>query len=899
MVLAVSLGLTLVAWRTLEASEAERVQDLFQDRVRDVVGHLAIRMRDDEQVLRGAAGLFHASEDVTRDEWRRYVSTLRLGEAFPGIQGVGFARWIPSPEREAFVRAVQAEGFPEFALRPEGARDAYTAIVYLEPFDWRNQRAFGYDMYSEPVRRAAMQAARDAGEARLSGRIVLLQETEQDRQHGFLMYLPVFRRGAPTDDVAQRRAALLGWVYSPIRARDFVHGSLGRLPQDVSIALFASERPRPDALLFESHPDDARVPAGRPAAVAPLEVLGQRWSVAVRTLPAFSEAFHEELPRGVLAAGLGASLALGGIAFVLSAASRRALRLAAALRSGEAARRREDRMMVARLDLMAYALEHTLPELLVRTLDHVEELTGSRVGFYHFVLPDERTLTLQAWSTRTSSVFCRAAGAGRHYPVDVAGVWVDCFRERRPVIHDDYAALPHRRELPPGHAEIVRELVVPVFRSGRIVAVLGTGNKPEPYTDVDVAIVSRFADLAWDIAERKQVLERLHAREQELAQAQRLESVGRLAGGVAHDFNNMLSVIIGNADELLAREEPHGDRRPGLEEILDAARRSAVVTRQLLAFARRQAVAPRVLDLNDAVGGMLKMLRRLIGEDVELSWAPGAGLPPVRIDPSQVDQLLANLCVNARDAIAGVGRIAIQTAAETLDPAACERLGGLLPGVHARITVRDTGHGIAPEVLPHIFEPFFTTKPTGEGTGLGLATVYGIVKQNGGAIEVETAPGKGAAFHVRFPAAAVPAEAPARTVAGASPRGQGTVLVVEDEPGVLRLCAAVLGRLGYEVLAAGSPDEALDLAARRTGPIDLLLTDVVMPGMSGRALADALVEARPGLRCLFMSGYTPETTGRNGVEAERVPLLAKPFDAAELAARVREALGLEAAPPAA
>jgi PAS domain S-box-containing protein len=432
------------------------------------------------------------------------------------------------------------------------------------------------------------------------------------------------------------------------------------------------------------------------------------------------------------------------------------------------ARRQADDLMAIRLRLLDFAAEHSLDELLVRTLDEAELLSGSLVGFYHFVDKDQRTLSLKAWSTSTVEKFCQAEGRGQHYSLDLAGVWAECVRERRPVVHNDYASLPHPNGLPLGHAPVLRELVVPILRDGRVVAVLGVGNKPTHYTDDDVRSVTYLADVAWEICRRKRAEEGLRESEEryrtilqtamdgfmvtdlegrilevnatycrmtgysaqellamrisdleadesaeetaahirtiattgedrfecrhrckdgavlevevsvqrraavgdrlvsflrdiserkraseekailadQLLQAQKMESVGRLAGGVAHDFNNMLCIIRNNAEFALQQIDPTSTAHADLQEILAAANRSADLTRQLLAFARKQTVSPKVLDLNHTVEGMLKMLRRLIGEDLNLVWQPGASLWPVMMDPAQIDQMLANLCVS-------------------------------------------------------------------------------------------------------------------------------------------------------------------------------------------------------------------------------------------------------------
>jgi two-component system, cell cycle sensor histidine kinase and response regulator CckA len=391
---------------------------------------------------------------------------------------------------------------------------------------------------------------------------------------------------------------------------------------------------------------------------------------------------------------------------------------------------------------------------------------------------------------------------------------------------------------------------------------------------------------ALDITERKRMDEDQERLRSQLVQAQKMESIGRLAGGVAHDFNNMLQAILGNVSLALDEPADSPQLQDYLHEIQKAATRSGELTRQLLAFARRQPVRPRVLDLNDTISGMLKMLQRLIGEDIQLVWQPAASLWPVRVDPSQIDQLLANLAVNARDAIAGVGRITIETANVTMPPGLAPECQ---PGDYVRCAVRDTGCGMDAHTLSHVFEPFFTTKEAGRGTGLGLATVYGIVKQNGGFIDVDSAPGTGTVMAVYLPRVE-PAVGTRAADTAAAAAGTETVLLVEDEEQVLTLVSAMLTRRGYTVLAAARPEEALAIARRHPGPIDLLLTDVVMPGMNGRDLRACLEEIRPGAGCLFVSGYTADVIANRGVLDEGVQFLQKPFSESDLARRVREVL---------
>ena len=369
-----------------------------------------------------------------------------------------------------------------------------------------------------------------------------------------------------------------------------------------------------------------------------------------------------------------------------------------------------------------------------------------------------------------------------------------------------------------------------------------------------------------------------------------MESVGRLAGGVAHDFNNMLGVIIGTTEMALMKVGEAQPLHADLEEIGKAARRSADLTRQLLAFARKQTITPKVLNLNETVEGMLKMLGRLIGENIRLNWLPGKELWPVKMDPSQLDQILANLCVNARDAIRGPGTLSIRTENHTITAEAHAAQPGLLPGEYVQLAVSDTGSGMDAETLSHIFEPFFTTKDVGEGTGLGLATIYGIAKQNNGCLDVRSAPGQGTTFNIYLPrhtGQGLPAEK--ELPAAPAGRGHETILLVEDEPTILRMTARMLMMQGYTVLTAGTPEEAIRLTSEHVGEIDLLMTDVVMPEMNGRVLAEKLLALRPQLKRLFMSGYTADIIAHRGVIDKGVHFIQKPFTMKGLTTKLREA----------
>ncbi len=394
-----------------------------------------------------------------------------------------------------------------------------------------------------------------------------------------------------------------------------------------------------------------------------------------------------------------------------------------------------------------------------------------------------------------------------------------------------------------------------------------------------------------NISELKKAEEEKEKLEGQLIQAQKMESIGRLAGGVAHDFNNMLSVILGNADLALKSVPIHQPLHAELEEIRSAAERSVELTRQLLAFARKQTIEPKVLDVNQTVEGMMKMLRRLIGEHIDLVWHPGTPLGSIQMDPSQLDQIMVNLCVNARDAVAENGRITIETSPAIFDKTTCTQHADAQPGPYVHLSVCDNGCGMKPDILAQVFEPFFTTKKEGLGTGLGLATVYGIVKQNQGIIEVNSHPSRGTTFHIYLPQLTSkptlkvenPAESPSKP-------SQETILLVEDEPAILRMGKLMLERQGYTVLPADTPSQALQLAQHFPNPIHLLITDVVMPEMNGRDLAKKILAANPHLKVLFMSGHTADILADDGVMSNNVHFLQKPFTIHSLVAATSRAL---------
>lgn len=395
--------------------------------------------------------------------------------------------------------------------------------------------------------------------------------------------------------------------------------------------------------------------------------------------------------------------------------------------------------------------------------------------------------------------------------------------------------------------------------------------------------IDHFVGIKEDITERKNL-------ELQLAQAQKLEGIGRLAGGVAHDYNNILGIIIGFCELSLAHLEHDHAVYHNIESILKTANRGADLTRQLLAFARKEIIMPVPLNLNQSIQSIRKILGRLIGEDIELRIDLAQDLHLILIDPTQVDQILVNLATNARDAMQNVGTISIHTANISLTPEFCKAHAALTPGAYVHLAVSDTGHGIDEDILPRIFDPFFTTKAAGEGTGLGLSTVFGIVKQSDGHVEVSSEPGKGTRFDFYFPVYAGGAKSKMSTAPEKPLFGSETVLLVEDEKALLDIGRRGLQAYKYKVLIASSPDEAVLISDSYAGKIDLLVTDVVLPSMNGKELSDRISEKRPDLKTLFMSGYTADIIAKRGVLETGMHFIQKPFRPKDLAIKVRQVL---------
>ena len=557
-------------------------------------------------------------------------------------------------------------------------------------------------------------------------------------------------------------------------------------------------------------------------------------------------------------------------------------------KSSEKIRRDESRLRRI-VDILQHHSE-TIQDFLDYVLEQAIQLTESKFGFIFQYHEDRQEMVLNAWS-RNALPACVVLEKHTHYKLAETGIWGEAVRQRQPIIVNDFQAVnPLKKGLTEGHVQLFKFVSIPIFKGENIVSVVGLANKKDDYDQTDILQTSLLLDSVWKIIDRMHAEEAHKKVNLQLQQAQKMESIGRLAGGVAHDFNNMLSVILGYGQMIVEMSQPNDLIHEYAQQIVEAGARSTNITRQLLAFARKQTIAPKVIDLNEIMSEVLKMLNQLIGENINISWLPST-VWRVNIDPSQLDQILANLCVNSRDAISGVGKITIETGTKTFDEAYCSEHLGFIPGDFTVLSISDDGCGMDKDGQKNLFEPFFTTKELGKGTGLGLATVYGIVKQNNGFINVYSEPGKGTTFRIYLPRHSEQGEKAEKQSVETIRRGQGEiVLVVEDEVSILKLTAKMLKNLGYVIVTANSPKDAVKLVKESRETIDLIVTDVVMPEMNGRDLVNVLLTIQPKMKCLFMSGYPSNVIADQGVLAEGLQFIQKPFSAKELGAKVHEVL---------
>jgi signal transduction histidine kinase/CheY-like chemotaxis protein len=531
-------------------------------------------------------------------------------------------------------------------------------------------------------------------------------------------------------------------------------------------------------------------------------------------------------------------------------------------------------------------------------LQDILKLTESEYGFIGEVLetPEGRpylktyALTNISWNEETLAFYREQAPKGMEFR-NLDTLFGAVLKTSRLVIANDPANDPRRGGLPKGHPPLGSFLGLPLMSGTRMVGMLGIANRSGGYDDALIASLDPLLSTGAKFVEAFQINVKRRELEIKLHQAQRMEAVGRLAGGIAHDFNNLLTAIVGYSEMALIDLAIPEKLRSDIGEIRRAADRASSLTHQLLAFSRRQVLQLKIIDLNVVVHDVDKMLRRLIGEDIDLVTVLEEGIGRIRVDPGQIEQVIMNLAINARDAMPKGGKLTIETANVDLDEVYARTHVAVIPGPYVMLALSDNGHGMDAETQSRIFDPFFTTKEKGKGTGLGLSTVYGIVKQSGGNIWVYSEPGKGTTFKAYFPRVEEEVEAP---IVAAVPvvhlHGTEVVLLVEDEEAVRKLAREILERNGYTVLSASEGEEAFAVSGRYAGMIHLLLTDVVMPRMGGRDLFNRLTPLRPRMKVLYMSGYTDNAVVHHGALDPGTHYLQKPFTQDGLLHKVREVL---------
>jgi PAS domain S-box-containing protein len=719
LVFLASLIVTFMVANNVEGNAESELESTFNYRARDLSVLLARRMAVYEQMLQGARGFLRGSVDVSQRDFADYYGVLRLNERFPGIEALGIAAIIPPARLPAHVAAMRAAGFPDYEVKPPGPREFYTSVTHIQPFEGRNLRAFGYDMYSEPVRRAAMEAARDSGMAAATSRVTLVQEGTQNVQPGFLMYVPVYRAGLPRSSVEERRAAIAGWVYAPFRMHDLMQGLGGEHAGDLEVEIYDGRQALDSNLLYRS--PGAR-PAGARSMFSHTEVLttaGRTWTLSVRSAPHFDAALDKRPTAAIALSGVGLGLLLSLVVWLLATERRRALQLA----GGMTLELRESRDRIdAERQRIRLILQNAYDAFLA-------------IG------PDGRVTDWNAQATKLFGWKEEEALGREAVELITAPEWRERWRGH-------FQAFMTRGEcaLLAGPTEIKL-----ADRHGRPLTVeIAVTALPSPPGFAAVAFVR-------DIRPRKEQEERERERQQRLIEArtaldrsQKLEAVGKLTGGVAHDFNNILHIISANVQLMMRNEE---STRKRLLNIMDAVERGKKLAGQLLAFARRQPLHPSVVSPAQLIERMDSLLHRAAGDAIEIGFAIPPELWNILVDPNQLENVLLNLVINARDAMNNQGRIAIALDNIVVEEGDELAITQVRPGEYVKIAVSDTGSGMPPEVMERAFEPFFTTKPEGEGTGLGLSMAHGFVKQSGGHIRLASTPGQGTTVSIYLPRA--------------------------------------------------------------------------------------------------------------------------------------------------
>jgi PAS domain S-box-containing protein len=991
IVFLVSLLATFGLWRNAQQQSEQALRSDFDFQVRQTARRIETRMATYEQTARAAQAFLLGSLDGRREDFRLFVESLRLDEKFPGIQGLAIAQAVPKGLLEQHIASIRQEGFASYSVTPPGDREFYSSIIQIEPFTGLNLRALGFDMLTNPVRRAAMERSRDSGQAAASGKVKLIQENGAQEQSGLVMYLPIYKRGMPTATREERRANLIGWIGAPFRMNDLMAGLGGERTGEIILSIYDGEAISDDSLLFDSEAVEKRA---RPAtslftAKQRILVAGRPWTLDIRSSPTYESRIETGKPLLIAIGGAGASAMLSLLVWTLASGRRRALTLANAMTQQlrESEFRWKFALEGAGDGVWDWNIEKNTVVYSTRWKEMLgygeAEIQNDFAQWQRLLHPDDRQSALDmvddylnerqsvyfneyrmlckdgSWRwilTRGTVVSRNARGGaqriiGTHTDITLRKQHEEALRDsnarlaveqhRVKVIlenlHDAFVAVDpdgritdwnakaekifgwtaaeavgkdlttliipaefrtahtagFKRFASTGKATLIAKVIEVngLHRNGRMIplelAVAGFPEAGKYAVSAFIRDISERKESERKEAERTRALE--EAREA-LQHAQKLEAVGKLTGGVAHDFNNVLQIISGNV-QLMNNYYGHDVlAKKRLDGMMAAVDRGSKLSSQLLAFARRQPLQPAVLNPLKIVRNMDDLLQRALGESIALRTIASDDLWNTFVDPSQLENVILNLALNARDAMPDGGKLLIELSNSIREDRIAVDRHDVLAGEYVLLTVSDTGVGMTEEVLAQAFEPFFTTKPAGEGTGLGLSMAYGFVKQSGGHIELDSKAGHGTTIKIYLPRS-MQAEAPAVSpVSGPIVGGDETILVVEDDPGVQSTVVAMLEGLGYRVLKAENGDQAFEII-KGGARIDLLFTDVVMPGLiSSPRLAREARQILPGLAVLFTSGYTRNALVSGGRLEEGVQLLGKPYRREQLAQKVRQTL---------
>ncbi len=838
-VLLLCVAATYFSWRHIDFITSQKTAAEFRSITGYVIEHLSQRLRDDELVLLGGAGLLDREDRISRDDWRKYVSSVDLSRNRPGIQGLGLARWMSPEEAAANESEVRAEGFAEYAIRPEGERPVYTSIVYLEPSDRRNKRAIGYDMYTEPVRRAAMDRARDGGVTSLSGKVTLVQEIDKEVQNGVLMYVPLYKHNMPIDTVEHRRAALIGFTYSPIRLADFVRGSIGEAPQTIAFEIYDGDTPGPQSLLFSSAALE-RSPTGI-SRLERITLYGSTWSVAFRDIPSGEVGRLTEPARLALFLGLTISLLLTGLCSILLSVRTRAISIA-------------EKMTI---DLRQ--AEEAAQDML-RRLEGIIE--GARVGTWEWNVQTGDAVFNERWAQIVGYTLAELA------PVSIktweALVHPEDLKRSSQLLEQHFVGeLPYyeaecRMRHKDGHWVWVQDRGRVITRSsdGKALLVFGTHS---------------------DISERKQIEQELRVAKEKAEETLRAKS--EFLANMSHEVRTPMSGVLGMA-QLLEDTELSDEQRDYAVTIRQSGKLLLRTVNDILDFSKIEAgkmlLDSAVFDLREIVGTIGQLLQPQFTEK-NIDWVVefDAQVPPyLRGDPLRVEQILMNLLTNAVKFSIRQGAIVLRVVLKSQDKT----------GIRLQFYVTDTGIGIPKEKQNSIFEAFSqaegsTARKYG-GTGLGLTISEKLVRMLGGELKLSSVFGAGSVFFFdclfqvadeKQESASPPVrQHDAAQVALRSLR----ILVAEDNVMNQKLIFIILAKAGHQVSLASDGDEALDLY--RKSEFDVVLMDIHMPRKNG-------IEAVSEFRLL-----EKETKRR------KVPIIALTADALEGDGEKYLGLGMDA-----